>query len=44
MKANTVGFAPESTTLEAVETLGALLVAIATFDRRSVALFDGQHI
>jgi len=35
---------PECTTLEAVQTLGALFVAVSTFDSRSVTLFNGQHI
>ena len=44
MKADTVGFTPECTTLKTVETLRAFLVAISTLHFRSVALFDGQHI
>ena len=40
----TIGFAPERTTLEAVKTLGAFLVAISTLHRLGIALFNGQHI
>ena len=35
---------PESTTLEAVQALGAFRVAVATFDPCSATLLDGQHI
>jgi len=44
MEAYTVGFTPECTTLEAVETLRALLVTISTLYASCVTLFDCQHI
>jgi len=44
MKDYAVGFAPECATLEAVETLGALLVAISTLYANGITLFDCQHI
>ena len=44
MKTDTVGFTPECTTLETVETLRGFLVAISTFDSNSIALFNGQNI
>ena len=44
VEAYAVGFTPECTTLETVETLRALLVAISTLYTSCVALFDCQHI
>ena len=44
MEAYTVGFTPECTTLETVETLGALPVTISTLYASCVTLFDCQHI
>ena len=34
---------PECTTLEAVETVGAFVVTVSTFDTCSAKRFDGQH-
>ncbi len=44
MKAYAIGFTPERTALEAVETLGAFLVAVSTFDCGGIALLNGQYI
>jgi len=44
MKAYTVGFTPEYTTLEAVETLRALLVTISALYASGITLFYCQHI
>jgi len=41
MKTYTVGFTPEGTAVEAVETLGALLVTIPTLPSSSVGFFNG---
>ena len=44
MEAYTVGFTPECTTLETVETLVPLLVTISTLYASGITLFDCQHI
>ena len=44
MKDYAVGLTPECATLEAVETLGALLVAISTLYANGITFSDGQHI
>ena len=44
VKVYTVGFTPECTTLETVETMRAFLVAIPTLHSCDIALFYGQYI
>ena len=44
MEAYTISFTPECTTLETVETLVPLLVAIPTLYASGFTLFDCQHI